>query len=146
MCAQCGAAFQGGPSARWCPACRLERRRARDREYKRRGPARKLGSVQICERCGGEYILDAGLQRYCPGCAEEAVRENRLPKKRIAQRAYDPDHAKRNANKVGIRLCVICGAPILGDRAQLPVVTCSEGCNRIRKQRLQAEADGKRGE
>lgn len=144
VCVQCGAAFPGGPSAKWCPACRIERQRQRDREYKRRGPVRQLGSTQVCERCGAEYKLEGGLQRYCPACSEDAVRENRLPKKREYQRDYDPGRDRRRALKAGVRLCVICGEPIQGDRAMQPFVTCSDACDRVRRAKLQAEADAKR--
>ena len=144
-CIICGAVFPGGPSAKYCPSCRLEQRRKREREYNRRGSARKLGSEQVCERCGAPYILTGGLQRYCPACADEAIRENRRPKKLVYQKTYDPDHEKRNALKDGSRLCVICGAPILGDRQKLAVNTCSEECERKRDNLDQAKADLKRG-
>ena len=144
-CTVCGAVFPGGPSAKYCSRCRADRKRERDRERRRSGPARKLGSEQTCARCGEKYILTAGTQRYCPSCSKEAILENRRPKKREYQKNYDPDHEKRNALKDGVRLCVICGEPIWGDRQKLPVNTCSAECEKKRDSLKQASADLKRG-
>ena len=144
-CSICGAVFPGGPAAKYCPRCRLDKQRAREREYRRRGASRQIGSEQICERCGDKYILAGGLQRYCPACSQVAVAENRRPKKREYQRGYDPDHVKRNALKDGARLCVICGQPIRGDRQRRNVNTCSDACARKRGSLDQAKADLKRG-
>ena len=144
-CTVCGVSFPGGPSAKYCPRCRVEKRREADRRHKKHGTARPLGSIQKCERCGAEYTLDGGAQRYCKACSEEAIRENRRPKKLAYQKAYDPGHAKRRAAMEGVRLCAICGEPIQGERAKQPFVTCSDACDRTRRSRLQAEADRKRG-
>lgn len=145
-CTVCGAVFPGGPRAKYCPSCKIEKRRETNRRHKKTGTARKLGSIQRCERCGAEYILDAGTQRYCKSCSAEAIRENRRPKKREYQKDYDPDHAKRRGLKEGVRLCAICGEPIPRARAEAGcVITCSDACDKIRRSRSQAEADVKRG-
>jgi len=101
--------------------------------------------VCTCERCGGEYILTGGQQRYCKACSDEAIRENRRPKKREYQKDYDPGHKKRRAAKEGVRLCVICGEPITGDRAKTPTITCGDACDAERRRLLQNDADIKRG-
>ncbi|QHZ52293.1 hypothetical protein [Paenibacillus larvae] len=70
-CRQCQASFQGGPRAYYCPICRAERTKKTYAEYKRRkrqGKARALGSTDTCERCGKSYVVNAGLQRFCPVC------------------------------------------------------------------------------
>ncbi|AUS03580.1 hypothetical protein ERIC1_1c34050 [Paenibacillus larvae subsp. larvae DSM 25719] len=70
-CRQCGNTFEGGPRAYYCPTCRAERTRKTYAEYKRRkrqGKARALGSTDTCERCGKSYVVNAGLQRFCPVC------------------------------------------------------------------------------
>lgn len=142
-CQQCGKSFLGGPRAQYCPDCRLERRRERDRLHKAQGSARKLGSTQICERCRKPYQLASGRQRYCPDCAPEAVRESVAPIKREQARAYD--HKRRKALQEGVRRCVICGAPITGDRAKTAVNTCSPECDAQRRKLRQYEADVRRG-
>lgn len=71
VCQSCGITFSGGPRAWYCPSCRDERRREQNREHKRKGSQRKLGSTDICQNCGGEYVVDSGLQKYCPKCQSE---------------------------------------------------------------------------
>ena len=73
-CKQCNKSFQGGPRAWYCPACRAERVRERDREQKLYGARRPLGSVDTCVICGKKYIVESGLQKYCPACKTEAVK------------------------------------------------------------------------
>ena len=79
-CIVCGATFIGGPSAKCCPDCRIERRRENDRRHKARKRAGKsiiLGqTVGRCEKCGKEFVYTAGIQKYCPDCSKEAIREN----------------------------------------------------------------------
>ncbi len=143
ICSTCGKTFLGGPRARYCPDCRLERRREQDRRQKAQGSTRKLGSIQVCERCGAEYTMTNGRQRYCPDCAQEAVREAVAPHKREQAKAYDHKHRKTLLE--GVRLCVICGKPITGDRAKTAVNTCSPECDAQRRKLRQYEADVKRG-
>lgn len=141
-CHQCGAVFDGGPRAWYCPACRDERRRAQSREWKKRKTVRKLGSIDHCVRCGAEYIVEGGLQKYCKACAAEAVSEVTRPKKRAYNQAhkdtlYPHKAAMRSYNKV----CVVCGK-IFDDGT--PTVTCSEACAREQRRRNQARNDRKR--
>ena len=78
ICKECGCSFDGGPRAYYCPGCRIERTRETNRTHKRRlkmGSTRKLGDTDKCERCGKEYTVNAGLQRFCPDCQEEHARE-----------------------------------------------------------------------
>ena len=143
-CRQCGAVFQGGPRAWYCPECREERRRARDREYKRVGkPARPLGSADLCARCGQEYIVKNGRQMYCPECAEIAVREKERTRKKEywAERQGQYADYKRDAAD-NSKVCVVCGKRFSG---RGPSVTCSEDCARAHKSAQQLAADIKRG-
>jgi hypothetical protein len=141
-CVQCHAEFLGGPSARYCLQCRLERTRAKDRAFKRNGAVRKLGNEYPCEKCGEPYVLNSGKQRYCLACSAEAIRENVLPKKRIYQKDYDPDHTKRKILKSGTRLCAICGKPIPDGRT---TNTCSPECSKEQARITQNYADIRRG-
>ena len=142
-CRTCGKVFPGGPRAWYCPECRAERKREADRRQRERGRARKLGSIQICERCGKPYPLTGGRQRYCPDCAPDAVREAVAPKKREQARSYA--HKNRRTLLSGVRRCVICGAPIVGERAKAATNTCSEACDAKRRRLRQREAVVKRG-
>ena len=52
---------------------------------------RPLGSVDKCERCGKEYTVESGRQKYCPDCQREAVLE--------WQRDHKAGYNKKNRNK-----------------------------------------------
>ena len=85
---------------------------------KRQGKTRPLGSWDMCEQCGGAYVVTGGLQRFCPPCG------------RLHQRAYDRKTAldfyhrhrdrlndRRNAQRRQRRaqqvwLCQWCGTPL----------------------------------
>lgn len=141
-CRQCGTVFDGGPRAWYCPACRAERRRTQNREWKKREPARNLGSIDHCARCGAEYIVEGSLQKYCKACAAEAVAEVTRPKKREYNQAhkdtlYPHKDAMRRYNKV----CVVCGKVF--DTGK-PTVTCSEACAREQHRRVRARIESKR--
>ena len=71
LCKQCGRSFMGGPRAFYCHACRAERQAQSSRDCKiriKQGITRKLGGMDVCERCGKDYIINAAIQRFCPDC------------------------------------------------------------------------------
>lgn len=70
-CRVCGKSFKGGPRAWYCPECRKERGRERSAKYRKNGYNRQIGSVDVCKNCGKEYVINSGLQKYCPDCQEE---------------------------------------------------------------------------
>lgn len=72
ICQECGNEFLSFPSAKRCPKCSVEAQRERQREYRKHGVSRPLGSTDKCIVCGKEYIVNAGSQKYCPGCRREA--------------------------------------------------------------------------
>lgn len=74
-CHQCTAVFDGGPRAWYCPECRVKRYKARKAAYRQNGPARPIGSTDICNVCGKTYIVNSGMQQYCKDCAAEALRD-----------------------------------------------------------------------
>lgn len=89
-CRECGAVFDGGPRAWYCPACRLARQREADarRRAKGRKADRPLGSTDKCTVCGKDYVVKPARQKYCPECAYDAVREVDRP----ASRAWNREH------------------------------------------------------
>ena len=100
VCRTCGRTFDGGPRAWYCPECRAIRRREQGRAGQARvaaGTTRKLGSTGVCEICGKEYIVSSGLQRYCPGCAPDAVREIDRAQARAWARANTTPEGRRKA-------------------------------------------------
>ena len=89
ICRQCGAVFDGGPRAWYCPACRLVRSREADARKRKKGrkAARPLGGIDKCTVCGKEYVVKSGRQKYCPDCAYEAVRKVDRPASRAWNQA-----------------------------------------------------------
>lgn len=137
ICRECGRSFPGGPRAWYCPGCRAERRRAQSREGKRReaaGAARKLGSTDLCTICGKPYTVTGGLQRYCPTCAPDAVREI----DRVQARTWYADNAdptQRYADRkqaTAPRYCMICGKPYA---PKSNARTCSPECRAAYRRR-----------
>lgn len=104
VCRQCGAVFQGGPRAWYCPECRADRAREASRRHKSKGTIRPLGSLDNCSVCGKPYVVKSARQKYCPECAYDAVREVDRPASRAWNQAhkdtyYPAKNAKRNAER-----------------------------------------------
>lgn len=146
QCIVCGCVFDGGPSAKYCPSCRAERKRKTDAESQRRkaaGNARKIGSTDICEVCGKEYVVCGGLQKYCPDCAAEAVRQKVLPRKRErAAEHIGENTARKREMRMYSAICAYCGRVYTSTG---PSVTCSAECAREYKRIVMGTADYKRG-
>lgn len=138
QCRSCGVTFQGGPRAWYCPDCRYERNLVRDREHKRNGPQRLLGSMDKCVICGGEYIVSGGLQRYCPSCAPEAVREIDRAQARQWQADNMTPQERKDTRKAATASipCVICGKLFAPTAA---AKTCSPECRAILSKRNTAQ-------
>lgn len=129
-CRECGAAFWGGPRAWYCPACRTERARKHEAEYRARmraGQARPLGSIDMCERCGQQYEVRGSNQRYCSTCGGVVAREN--DRRKGLRRYYalrDKINPVRNAaRRVPPRVCRVCGHVY---EARTRSRTCSPAC------------------
>lgn len=140
-CRECGAIFDGGPRAWYCPSCRAVRRKEAAARYRKNGVDRPLGSIDYCTVCGKAYVVKSGRQRYCPECADDAVRQqDRMASKEwnAENNFYDRTPLERSGQKV----CVICGKPVLPGT---PRITCSDECDRLRKKKIRSEADFKRG-
>lgn len=143
-CIDCGAAFGGYPKSKRCPACQAAANRKSKAAYYRTGPARKIGSTDICECCGGEYTVMGGLQRYCPSCAPTAVRAN----VRRHKRQYNADNVDRfapqkAANRSYNKVCTICGKVFDADTN---TVTCSPACAKRLRHLRYARSDFRRGD
>lgn len=100
-CRQCGAVFDGGPRAWYCPACRIERKKESKSRMRKKGKAdRPLGSVDQCTVCGKDYIVKSARQKYCPDCAYEAVRAADRPmSKKWNQEHKETYYPARNAKR-----------------------------------------------
>ena len=141
ICRTCGAIFPGGPHAWYCPSCRAERTRKANREHKARARAnkvRKLGSTDYCVVCGKPYVVNGGLQHYCPDCAPDAVRAL----DREASKAWNQENttaAQRKEIRKAARAeipCAICGKMFIPHNA---AITCSKECSRVLQAKSAAE-------
>ena len=110
-CRQCGCIFMGGPRAWYCPDCRYERKLIRDRNHKRHGAQRPIGSADQCAICGKKYIVKGGNQKYCPDCANDAVADiDRRQGLEYYRANRDVISRKRKEKRrIPPKTCEICG-------------------------------------
>lgn len=142
-CKICGASFMGYPRSFFCLECSAERKKQQKKIYNRRQPARPLGSTDICESCGKQYIVNSGRQKYCPECAKEQVEKNI----RAHKREYMADNSEKSRElKKDTRgkryICQICGKEY---EKHTSASTCSPECEKELRRRRQNRADIKRG-
>lgn len=143
VCARCGVEFIGYPRSKYCVACAPIVDAEHQRNFRRNGPARPIGSIDICENCGKEYVVNSGRQKYCPECAKVVVKENIKAQKREWNRQHQEEIKKKRAEmKKDRRVCIICGKTF---SSPTPTVTCSPECAAENEHRRQARADYKRG-
>ena len=142
-CKICGASFMGYPRSFFCPECSAERKKQQKKIYNRRKPSRPLGSVDTCEACGKEYIVKSGLQKYCPDCAENRVRENiRLHKREYMAENLEKSEKLKAETRGKRYICPICGKEF---EKHTSAATCSAECEKELHRRRQNRADIKRG-
>lgn len=130
-CKTCGITFPGYPNSQYCPDCAVTRQKMRDkarRERRKQGLVRKLGSTDTCIRCGKEYIVEGGMQKYCKDCAAEAIAEKDREQSREwnAQNIDYNERSQMRRDAVACIKCVVCGKefrPTSGG-----TITCSDEC------------------
>ena len=101
-CKQCGARFWGCQLAKYCPECREDRARERNRERQRQisAPKRDARPKTIsCEICGAVVPVRPGgaLPKYCPTC--RVTRETSLRKEHRAQEREREREARAKKGK-----------------------------------------------
>lgn len=142
-CKICGASFSGYPRSFFCPSCSAERKKHQKKIYNRRQPTRPLGSVDICENCGKEYIVKSGLQKYCTDCSEKKVKENIQAHKREYMAENSEKSKELKAETRGKRyICPICGKEF---EKHTSAAACSLDCEKELRRRRQNRADIKCG-
>lgn len=130
VCSVCGATFMAGPSSKFCPDCLADRKREQAARRRRTGTARPLGSTDKCLACGQEYIVTGGRQKYCPGCSEQAIRENDRKKTREWNAANTTPEGRRLMRQAASAEipCAVCGKMFVPSYTS---VTCSPECRKI---------------
>ena len=135
-CRECGAVFDGGPRAWYCPECREKRRKiqkARYVERRKRGLSITLGeSVGKCEVCGKDFIYAAARQRYCPDCAKGAWKASDQQQglewyHKHMDLGKRRERRKESYVKKPPTSCPVCGSKL--ERSQKSY--CTERCARI---------------
>lgn len=148
-CRTCGITFNGGPRAWYCPDCRRARQLKSDIESHQRarlGTTRKIGSVDLCINCGKEYTVNSAMQKYCPDCSTECVRNNiNAHGREYMQANATENYRKKTERYKDRRVCVICSKPLPAS-GKRPADYCSEECRKIRNRRIDAKRRAKEKE
>ena len=130
ICESCGAKFIGRMNSKFCPACKSERKKkqkAATYQRMKTGTVRSVGSIDICERCGKEYVVAGGVQKFCPECGKERARE--IMKLASAEHylAHKGEIIERvMENRKNSAVCKWCGKPFTSKRNDFN--TCSIEC------------------
>lgn len=111
-CETCGAPLLPiGTRAHFCKKCKAERVKKQQAKYAAKLSKRNIGDTDVCKRCGKEYTVTSGAQKYCKKCYKELKHDKRAEankkflkkKKQVIDEYYD-DLANR-----GIMVCRGCG-------------------------------------
>ena len=150
-CVSCGAEIFRPVKCIRCKDCQDAYDRRRDAEIKSTGPRRQLGSIDLCQRCGAEYTVESGMQKYCKACSAVATRDSIRAHKRAyaAARRADPEQGEaiRQAKRIvpQKRVCRRCGKAF---EARTRSDYCSDACRMEASREYQrayadAHAEGK---
>lgn len=142
-CHDCGVEFYGGPRARRCPDCAHKAQQETNRQHKRSGAKRPLGSVDRCAICGAEYTVVSGRQKYCSdSCQRKGVLAWQKEHKRGYSKSSGQDIKKQERRKQAQKICVYCLQTFASDK---PSNTCSSYCRKEQEKITQCIADINRG-
>jgi hypothetical protein len=91
---------------------------------------RNIGSTDICERCGKDYIVAGGLQRFCPDCASaHAAEYDRVTSIEYYHANKERINPIRNERRrIGYIKCRVCNK--LFDPKGTRRKECSQKCRR----------------
>ena len=142
-CQDCGVEFFGGPRAKRCPECSYKARKESKKHYQSCGAKRPIGSIDHCQWCGKDYIVNSGRQKYCSdACQRQAVllwqREHKKDYYKKPEQIKRKQERRKNAEKI----CVYCGRKFSSSR---PTNTCSEYCRKEQKKISLCISDINRG-
>lgn len=142
-CKDCGVDFFGGPRAKRCPNCAHIARKETQRQYKKRGAMRPIGSIDKCRICNAEYAVVSGRQKYCSDeCQRKGVLEWQRAHKKGYHRASGQDIKKMQRRSQVQKVCMYCLRPFTSNT---PTNVCSDYCRTEQKKLQQCISDIKRG-
>lgn len=141
VCMDCGARFSGGPRSRRCPSCAEIARREYRKHHKT--TVRPLGTIDQCEWCGKDYIVNSGRQKYCSSeCMKKAVLEWQREHKKGYHTESGQDVKKYERRLEQEKICVYCGRKF---RTRTTSNLCSDYCRKEQIKLKNCVADIKRG-
>ena len=136
FCTDCGIPCCGSIASFRCSTCQEIANREtyrRSRERQANGTSRRKNQIYKCQRCGGDYILNSGNQRYCKECAPYAMVENKQEKSmQYREQHREEINAKKRVTPVEIK-CEVCGKSFTVTNKRQRV--CSDGCRVIYRKR-----------
>lgn len=145
ICMDCGRAYDGTIKTKRCPACQEKANQRHNAEYRERakvGAQRKIGSTDLCARCGKPYVVEGGLQRYCKACAQIAFKENKQAITRKSNKEYYANSERRQEKLEASRIkrpltevCPICGKQFEAKNGEK---YCSDECRREKNRRYKS--------
>lgn len=143
VCKDCGVEFLGGPRAKRCPECAYVAQQETDRQHKKIGTMRPIGSVDKCVICGSEYTVKSGRQKYCSEiCQRKGVLEWQKEHKRGYDKLSGQNTKKQERRKQLKKICVYCLRTFTSDKS---TNLCSEYCRNEQKKLQQCISDINRG-
>ncbi len=143
ICQDCGIEFFGGPRAKRCPNCAYAARKEAQRQYKRNGTMRPIGSIDKCVVCGKEYTVVSGRQKYC---SDECQRVGVLEWQRAHKKGYHhisgQDIKRMQRRRQTQKICLYCLMPFTSNTS---TNLCSDYCRTEQKKLQQCMSDIRRG-
>lgn len=130
VCEKCGKTFLGFPKSKYCDKCVAIAKAEAKKRYMENDNSRVLGAKDLCERCGKEYIVKSGLQKYCPDCARQASLEKQRERKKTQREQKKRAEAIKRAKKNRLKVCAYCGKAF---NNAVSGNLCSEECRRKQK-------------
>lgn len=153
-CIDCGKNVRMHIKSKRCKECQEAANRRNDAAHKRakaKGHTRQIGANDLCTVCGKPYIINSGMQKYCPSCAPSATKAaDSQATLAWIYAAYESDPGKREARNKGRRSnwaerprqCVVCGDQFIPPTPRRK--TCGEDCQVEYHRQQQRESDKKR--
>lgn len=143
ICQDCGIEFYGGPRARRCQDCAYKAQQEINRQHKKAGTNRPMGSTDKCVICGREYVVKSSRQKYCSDvCQRKGVLEWQREHKREYNKASGQNIKKKEQRKQVKKICVYCLRTFVSSTS---TNLCSEYCRIEQKKLTQCMTDINRG-
>ena len=143
VCQDCNVKFYGGPRAIRCPNCAHNAQRETNRQHKKSGTKRPIGSIDKCVICGSDYTVASGRQKYCSdACQRKGVLEWQREHKKNYHKISGQDIQKQQRRNDTKKICAYC---LRSFSTNTTSNFCSDYCRIEQKKLQQCIADINRG-